>query len=398
MLQILLSLEYMHSKNVIHRDIKPSNVLWFRKQEKSVVKLCDFGLSKVKTDQDPSTPRVVTCWYRSPEICVKDPNYSYVSDVWSVGCLFYEMVSKKALLMGCKDNNREILETIYKKLPEIDDYGKRMAEKNNMVLGTNSTWKTMINLSDSEIEKFNEYPGDGATYDDFLDLLEKMMVMNPENRINASDALKHKFFKPYTNYIQWCHEIYPPVEKSEPEIKIINCIERKWATKLAFVVFDSRDKLPEWYKHRILFQSIDLFDRYLEHLQQTVETTNIETEYVGKWMTRYESQLRYVVCLYMSIKYFTTLSIPISFEELATEEYKTYEAMLKAEEFEKKMIRDVLSFKIYRETVYESADRLDRKLDEYQIRDLLVAYGICEDKDGVKPSGLLQEFNVFAEK
>lgn len=78
----------------------------------------------------------------------------------------------------------------------------------------------------------------------------------------------------------------------------------------------------------------------------------------------------------MCIKYFTTLHIPISFKELATDDYKTERAMIKAEEFEKKMLRDVLKLKIHRDSVYDVATNINGiPLDEYQTRDLLDRYG-----------------------
>ena len=77
----------------------------------------------------------------------------------------------------------------------------------------------------------------------------------------------------------------------------------------------------------------------------------------------------------MSIKYFTTLHIPIPFGELATDNYKTEKAMIEAEEFEKKLIKDVLDYTVYRKTVFEEAERLNGgPLDEYQTCDLLGKY------------------------
>lgn len=74
MVQMFLGLEYIHAKGIIHRDLKPANLLWFvTADNKAAVKICDFGLAKNYTSA-PMTPKVVTCWYRAPEICSKDPN------------------------------------------------------------------------------------------------------------------------------------------------------------------------------------------------------------------------------------------------------------------------------------------------------------------------------------
>ena len=78
----------------------------------------------------------------------------------------------------------------------------------------------------------------------------------------------------------------------------------------------------------------------------------------------------------MCIKYFTTLHIPISFAELATDDYKTEKAMLEAEEFEKRMLNEVLQLKVHRNTIYDLGCNINgNPLDEYQTCDLLDRYG-----------------------
>lgn len=91
MIQILKGIIYLHSKNVIHRDIKGANILI---SDKGIVKLADFGLARIfypgnKTYQ--YTNRVVTLWYRAPELLLGARNYSETVDVWSLGCVFAEM-------------------------------------------------------------------------------------------------------------------------------------------------------------------------------------------------------------------------------------------------------------------------------------------------------------------
>ena len=88
----------MHKNNIIHRDIKPDNILI---TNDGVLKLADFGLarevygeSKSGVSQMPLTSRVVTRFYRAPEIALMDAHYSFVSDVWSIGCVFAEILSK----------------------------------------------------------------------------------------------------------------------------------------------------------------------------------------------------------------------------------------------------------------------------------------------------------------
>jgi len=383
MVQMFLGIEYMHAKGVIHRDIKPANMLWFvTADNKAAIKLCDFGLSKVHTPQGPMTPRVVTSWYRAPEICSKDPNYGFPSDIWSTGCVMFEMVAKKAFLVGSPDDDVKLLSKIIGLVPDPsynDIYKLTKGHKITLTQDASprhrSSFKELINLSDDEIENFNSLPQNGATYEQYLDLLNHILVLDPEKRYTATEILDHAFFNPYREIIDWCRKTYPPTSYVDEPISIVCCRERAWACKAAFLVFNGRGCLT-WYSHKILFQSIDIFDRYLSYIDKNTTKRLVESKLQGKYLTRYQTELHYIVCLYMTIKYYTTLHVPISFTELATDEYKTARAMLEAEEFEKKMIRDVLQLKIQRNTVYELACNINGSpLDEYQTCDLLDRYG-----------------------
>ena len=93
MLQVLQGVAYLHQKHVIHRDIKGANILLSSKGE---VKLADFGLARIFYPGDERvnyTNRVVTLWYRAPELLLGARNYSEAVDMWSVGCVFAELVT-----------------------------------------------------------------------------------------------------------------------------------------------------------------------------------------------------------------------------------------------------------------------------------------------------------------
>lgn len=95
--QILRGLKYIHSANVIHRDLKPSNLLLNANCD---LKICDFGLARPASENEFMTEYVVTRWYRAPEILLNSSDYTAAIDVWSVGCIYMELMNRKPLFPG----------------------------------------------------------------------------------------------------------------------------------------------------------------------------------------------------------------------------------------------------------------------------------------------------------
>ena len=96
---------YMHSAQVIHRDLKPSNLLLNKNCD---LKICDLGLARGFEDGDKAlTEYVVTRWYRAPEVILNASEYTTAIDVWSVGCIFAELLGRAPLLPGECANVRD---------------------------------------------------------------------------------------------------------------------------------------------------------------------------------------------------------------------------------------------------------------------------------------------------
>ena len=181
--QILRALKYVHSAGIVHRDLKPSNILV---NENCDLKICDFGLAR---HSDPQmTGYVSTRYYRAPEIMLTWQKYDVAVDIWSTGCIFAEMLAGKPLFPG-KDHVSQ-----FKLIIEL--LGTPSEQILNRIASPN-TLNFVMSLPKREKMPFEQrFPGQDRVA---LDLLGKLLVLDPTERVTARDSLSHEYLKPYHN-------------------------------------------------------------------------------------------------------------------------------------------------------------------------------------------------------
>lgn len=185
--QLCSAVAFLHSHWILHRDLKTSNILMNNQGE---IKLADFGMARYTGDPPPPnlTQLVVTLWYRAPELLLGTKTYGFEIDMWSIGCIFGELLQKEPLLQGKN---------------EVDQVSKIFALTG---LPTETTWPSFRRLPNARTLRLPSNPPPHMTKSNirqsfpFLtnagsDLLTSLLYLNPDRRPTAAKALDHTYFR-----------------------------------------------------------------------------------------------------------------------------------------------------------------------------------------------------------
>jgi len=229
--QMLCGINHLHRAGIIHRDLKPSNIVVnFRCQ----LKILDFGLARTG-ENAMMTPYVVTRYYRAPEV-ILGIGYNTNVDVWSIGCIFAELIKGRVLFPGTDhiDQWTRIIEVVGSPNP---DFTQRLQPTvrtyvENRPHHTARSWDALFpnNIFPPVVEP-------RLTAECARDLISKMLVIDPNHRISVNDALKH----PYV------HLWYDPNEVDAPAPQVYdNSVEV------------TEHSVEEW--KRLIFEKIQQYE------------------------------------------------------------------------------------------------------------------------------------------
>jgi cell division cycle 2-like len=182
--QLVSGISYLHTSWILHRDLKTSNLLL---SNRGVLKIADFGMARYFGDPSPKmTQLVVTLWYRAPELLLGTERYGREVDMWSVGCIFGELLSKSPLLAGKN---------------EVDQLSKIFELCG---IPTESTWPSFRRLPNARSLKLPKNPvAQGSVLrskfpfltSEGCKLLTGLLALNPEKRPTAQEVLDSKYFR-----------------------------------------------------------------------------------------------------------------------------------------------------------------------------------------------------------
>ncbi|GES57917.1 protein kinase [Aspergillus terreus] len=186
--QVLSGLDFLHSQWIMHRDLKTSNLLMNNRGE---IKIADFGMARYYGDPPPKlTQLVVTLWYRSPELLLGAEKYGTEIDMWSIGCIFGELLTKEPLLQGKN---------------EVDQVSKIFALTGPP---TPQTWPGFRSLPNAKSLRLPPTPAAPSgnppllprakfpfLTNNGLHLLSSLLALNPSSRPSTKECLAHPYFR-----------------------------------------------------------------------------------------------------------------------------------------------------------------------------------------------------------
>ncbi|EAL68416.1 hypothetical protein DDB_G0278487 [Dictyostelium discoideum AX4] len=177
--QLLEGINEIHNAGVMHRDIKAANLLV---NNKGSLFIGDLGTATSYTKRSVFSSKVVTLWYRAPELLLGSTQYGPEIDMWSIGCVLIELVTSRNFLPGSSEQQQ--LEAICKLCGTPTD----------------EIWPNVSQLQNfNQISHLPVYPSRLRTVfknfsNDFIELLEGLLTLNPKKRLTAEQALQSPFF------------------------------------------------------------------------------------------------------------------------------------------------------------------------------------------------------------
>lgn len=421
-MDLLLGVEFINKSRVLHRDLKPNNLVVFPKSidklasienlekltddpklgvikpanskcfnELLRIKIIDFGLAKAKCEDESYTPDVTTFWYRAPEsMCLTSDkslvNYDGKIDAWSSGCIIYEIMAGIPFIGDkIKENNSVLVDHLIDKpyYKISDDEFKRILKRksrSNQIIPIKKRIEKNFNeiiirsnnpsLGESRKIKRNMFTKEekNLILNQVSEIIQKLLIIDPEKRYSVSDALDHEFFDTHREYIERYRKVNIPRVPQEYEYRCLRCKEREWAMIHVFSICKAQED-HDWFSYLRIFHTIDMFDRVLRFISvnpKEVESFDKELSKIdkkfgdnpkGKYISKKLTILYFYVCLFISIKNFSSLHRIIEIKEFIPDSIYSKKNINVMKKMESQVLVDIFSYSVFRHTIYEEINR-----------------------------------------
>ena len=188
--ELLVALEFSHSNGIMHRDVKPHNVMI--DHEKRKLRLIDWGLAEFYHPGREYNVRVASRYFKGPELLVDMQEYDYSLDMWSLGSMFAGMIFRKEPFFHGQDNYDQLVK-IAKVLGTddlfayVDKYSIALDQRYDGILGRHSKkpWTAFVKAENQHLVS-----------QDALDLLDRLLRYDHQERLTAEEAMQHPYFNP----------------------------------------------------------------------------------------------------------------------------------------------------------------------------------------------------------
>jgi serine/threonine protein kinase len=286
-MQVLLALNYMHKSGYVHGDIKPSNILYY---SDDYVKIGDFGFAKKYYTNDNHS-YIASDYFRAPELFMTPAIYDYTMDIWAVGCTLHYMFSLDLL---CPEWNGkgpyipiyQIQDIVYALPYDVSDVTFK-----NDPLGKNIKYQRKIEPEDF----ISKYRIKLKNNDLYLEFIMSMLMFDLRHRPSADNLLSHNYLSSLDTYIKKIKTTFPSLNESieTPIIKLV-LGKRKTIESYVMKTYNQCRNL-DWYRDKVLFTSIDIFDRFLVSVAKYIDD-----------LTPKDINTYFKACLYISAKYYSS--------------------------------------------------------------------------------------------